>query len=123
MRDIHASYYPREDRNAPAKLAIRCSLQLGVFCLGLLEDRDIGVAVLPEHEEILIRSLGILIRSLGLGFVSRQSECSAQLQVCRCTPCEVTHQVVMVDELLKFCCRPVAVMEHEIGFATQIDGE
>ena len=67
MRGYSRQLYPREDRNAPAKLAIRCSLQLGVFRLGFLEDRDVGVGVFPESKEILIRSLG-------LGFVSRQSE-------------------------------------------------
>jgi hypothetical protein len=33
---------------------IRRSLQLGVFRLGLLEDRDVGVGVFPEGEEILV---------------------------------------------------------------------
>ena len=31
------------------------SLQLGVFRLGLLEDRDVGVGVFPQRQEILIR--------------------------------------------------------------------
>jgi hypothetical protein len=38
----------------PAKLAIRCSLQFGVFRLGFPEDRDVGVGVFPESKEILI---------------------------------------------------------------------
>jgi hypothetical protein len=57
-------------RSAPARHVIRRSLQLGVFRLGLLEDRDIGVGVLPEGEEILVGSLC-------LGLISRQSERSA----------------------------------------------
>ncbi len=52
------------------KLVIRRSLQLGVFRLRLLEDRDVGVGVFPESEEILVGSLC-------LGLVSRQSERSA----------------------------------------------
>jgi hypothetical protein len=38
----------------PAQLVIRRSLQIDVFSLGLLEDGDVGVGVLPESEEILI---------------------------------------------------------------------
>ena len=40
------------------------SLQLGVFRLGLLENRDVGVGVLPEREESMIRtfSLGVVSR-------------------------------------------------------------
>jgi len=48
----------------------RRSLQLGVFRLGLLEDRDVGVGVFPEGEEILVSSLC-------LALISRQSERSA----------------------------------------------
>src|SRR4051794_22513009 len=33
--------------------AVRYLLQPGVFCLGLLEDRDVGVGALPESEEFL----------------------------------------------------------------------
>ena len=29
-------------------------LELGVLCLGLLQDRDVGVGVFPECEEILV---------------------------------------------------------------------
>jgi hypothetical protein len=46
------------------------SLQLSVFRLGLLENRDIGVGVFPEGEKILVRSLR-------LGLISRQSQRSA----------------------------------------------
>lgn len=33
------------------------SLQLGVLRLGLLEYRNVGVGILPERKEILVRSL------------------------------------------------------------------
>jgi len=36
---------------------IRRSLQLGEFRLGLLEDRNVGVGVFPEGEEILVCDL------------------------------------------------------------------
>src|SRR5262245_53765958 len=38
------------------------SMQLGVFRLRLLENRDVGIGVLPEREEILVRSfrLGLI---------------------------------------------------------------
>jgi hypothetical protein len=37
-------------------------------------------------------------------------------------PEEVHHQSSIVGELLKFRCRPIAIVEHEIGFPTQISG-
>jgi hypothetical protein len=46
-------------RSAP-----RCeSLHPGVFHLGLLENRDVGVGVFPEREKILIGSLGLALIS------------------------------------------------------------
>ena len=51
-------------RNTAAKLVIRRSLQLGVFRLGLLEDRNVRVSVFPEGEEILVGGLC-------LGLISR----------------------------------------------------
>src|ERR1017187_10984860 len=38
----------------PRRLVIRRSLQLGVFRLGLLEDRDVLVGVFPKREEVLV---------------------------------------------------------------------
>jgi hypothetical protein len=48
-------------------------VQLGVFRLGLLENRDVGVGVFPKSEEILVGCLC-------LGLISRQGVRSAQLQ-------------------------------------------
>ena len=106
LRDIHASSCPRQDRvpsqakvnhdlsggvgisgctrtlvgaqvrDAPAKLVTGRSLQLGVLRLGLLEDRDVGVGVFPQREEILIGRLG-------LGGVAREYICPSQLKVCQ----------------------------------------
>jgi hypothetical protein len=38
-------------------------LQLGEFDLGLLEDRDVGVGVLPEREETFVRTLRLSVVS------------------------------------------------------------
>ncbi len=37
-----------------ARSAIACSLQLGIFGLGLFENRDAGIGVLPEREERIV---------------------------------------------------------------------
>lgn len=50
----HLQTAPSFRRNAFAKSLIRESWQLGVFLLRLLEDRDVGIAVLPKGEEILL---------------------------------------------------------------------
>ena len=60
-----ARRYPMKGASKSCRL-----LQPGVFRLGLLKDRDIGVGVFPESEEILVGSLGF-------GLISRQSERSA----------------------------------------------
>ena len=73
-----------ESRTEPEKFAAstfahgaRILRQLGVFRLGLRQDRDVGVGVFPQGEEILVGSLR-------LGWISGQRERSAQLQVRQC---------------------------------------
>jgi hypothetical protein len=56
-----------EGQLGEAGMPVRRSLQPGVFRLGLLEDRDVGVGVLPESQEIPIGGLCF-------GRLSRQSE-------------------------------------------------
>jgi hypothetical protein len=41
----------------PGECCLRTLRQLGVFCLRLPENRDVGVRVFPEREEILVGSL------------------------------------------------------------------
>jgi hypothetical protein len=55
---------------------MRTLRQLGVFCLRLPENRDVGVSVIPEREEILVGSLRLVL-------ISGQSERSAGLQMSR----------------------------------------
>ncbi len=57
-----------------AGLRFQRSLQLRVFRLGLLEDRDVGVGVFPEGKEIPVGCLG-------LGRISRQSQRATEFQV------------------------------------------
>jgi hypothetical protein len=54
----------QDNPQRPARRLVFRSLQLGVFCLGLPEDRNIAVRVFPEREEILVGSLC-------LGLISR----------------------------------------------------
>src|SRR5205823_7573988 len=69
------SSLPRDSaQNDPASSSFLRLLQFGVFRLGLLKNRDVGVGVLPERQEILVSSLC-------LGLIAQQSESSAQLQM------------------------------------------
>jgi len=52
---------------ALAQLIFHRSLQSSVFCLSLLEDRDIAIGVFPKGEEIFVGSLC-------LDLISRKSE-------------------------------------------------
>ena len=47
-------------------------MQLGVFCLGLFEDGDVGVSVFPEGEEVLVGGAGfgvIVLKGVSAGQV------------------------------------------------------
>ena len=50
--------------------------QSGVFRLGLREDRKVGIGVLPEIEEVLVSSLCLC-------HIPRQSQGTGQLQACQ----------------------------------------
>src|ERR1700730_8920863 len=69
-------------------------LQPGVLRLRLHQNRNVGVGVFPEREEILVGSLR-------LDLVCRQSESSAQLQVRQCTDGIRAHDATMIEKLLK----------------------
>src|ERR1039458_8243312 len=100
-------------------LAPPALLQLCVLCLGFFQDRYIGIGVSPESEEILIGGAGLIAG----GGVGRGSEgvTASDAEAGQRAPGKVRHQSTMVDELLKFHCRRVTVVEHEISFSTQID--
>ena len=52
--EIHAAQEALEARGEARGL-----FQLCVFRLGLLQDRDVGVGVFPEREEILVGGAGL----------------------------------------------------------------
>src|ERR1017187_287390 len=90
------------------------SLQLRVLRLGFLQDGDIGVGVFPEREEVRIVTLrfgGVALH----GISASESEAGQR------TPRKVHRPSSVGDELLKFRCRSVAVVEHEIAFSPQIN--
>ena len=93
-------------------------LQLRVLGFGLLVDRDVGIGVFPEGEEILIRGAGFVAGDrIGLSFErirARESKASQR------SPGEVGDQSVVVDELLELRCRGLAVVPHEIRLAAHI---
>ena len=69
-------------------------LQPRILCFGLFKDRDIGVRVFPKCQEILIGSLR-------LGLVLRQSEHSTELQVRQCADGVRAYDTAMIENLLK----------------------
>jgi hypothetical protein len=62
----HIHGEPVEESPIPREPTLSLSPQPGVFRVGLLENRDVGVGVLPEREESIVRTFG-------LGIVSRKS--------------------------------------------------
>ena len=89
--------------------------QLSGLCLRFLQDGDVGVGAFPEGEEILIGGAGF--RRVPLPGVS-----TCQAQPGQRTPGKVRHQSSGLDEFLKFRCRSITVVEHEVGFPTQVSG-
>ena len=88
--------------------------QLGVFRFGLLEDRDVGVGVFPEGEEILVGSLC-------LGLFSRHSERSAELQARHCTYGIADNDPAVIKNFLEFRGGFGALAPGQIGRAAHID--
>src|ERR1022692_4799230 len=90
--------------------------QPGGFRFGLLEDRDVGVGVFPEAEEILVGSL-----CLCLGLISRHGERSAELQVCQGADGIADHDPAVIENLLEFRGGFGALVCRQIGQAPHID--
>ena len=90
-------------------------LQLRILRLGFFQNRDVGVGVFPEREEILIGSLGFSGVALhGIG--------SADLEMRECPDGFVEHNSAMVEDFLELGSGFVALMRGQIGFATHVDG-
>ncbi len=62
--------------------------------LGLLQDRNVGVGVFPEDQEILIRAFC-------LGHLAVDRVGSAKLEMGECAQSEVHHDAAMVEKLLE----------------------
>src|SRR5258708_27539111 len=89
MPVIRAQNTPAEARHSVL------SPQLGEFGFGLLKNRDVGVGVLPERQEILVGSLC-------LGLIAQQSESSAQLQMRQSAHRIGANNGAVIENLLKF---------------------
>src|ERR1035437_8882167 len=89
-------------------------LQLRVFRLGLLQDGHVGIGIFPESEEILICDTCF-------GRVALHGVSAGETEASQRAPGKVPHYAAVVDELLKFRYRRVAVAQHKIGFSPQID--
>src|SRR5580692_3296321 len=95
---------------------IKTYRKVGAFYIACEADfstSPVRVGVFPEREEVLIGGAGfdrVALHGGGTG----QAEASQR------APGKIRHQSSVVDELLKFGCRCAAVVQHEIGFATQI---
>jgi hypothetical protein len=79
-----------------------------------MQDGEIGISVFPKRKEILVGSLC-------LGLVSRESARSGELQARQCTPGKGPYPPSVINELLKFGRCRIPVVEDEIGFSAQVD--
>src|SRR5271170_154363 len=91
------------------------SRQLRILSLGLLQDWDVGIGILPQRKKILIGRLCP-------GPVSRQSVCAGQAEMRQRSNGRVHHNPPMVEDLLKLSRGFVAPMRGEICFPTHVNG-
>src|ERR1017187_844373 len=107
---------PRDGRRRKESIATSGGdyLQPGVFRFSLDEDRDVGVGVFPEAEEILVGGLC-------LGLIARHSERSAQLQVRQRADGIADYNAAVIENFLEFRGGFGALVCGQIGLAAQID--
>src|SRR5271166_2952370 len=96
-----------------SRLERRTLLQLRVLGFGLLEDRDVGVGILPEREKVLVRGIGI-------GSVALNGISSSQLQMRQCAYGVADNDPSMIENFLEFLDSFCALMCDQIGLATHI---
>src|ERR1700690_3323112 len=88
-------------------------IQLFVFGPGLLQDRDVGVGIFPDGEEILVRSAG-------RAHISGKSACPRQPEVGQSAERKIHDHPRMVNDLLKFCCSLASLASSQISLSTKI---
>jgi hypothetical protein len=89
-------------------------LQLRVLRLGFFQDRDVGVGVFPQSEEVLVRSASL--RSVALESVG-----ACQTEMRQCAQREVPDDTWMVKELLELRGCGAAVVYHQVGLTAHVD--
>jgi hypothetical protein len=98
-------------------------LQLRVLGLGLLQDGNAGVGILPEREKILVSSErpdtgGICIRTLGT--LRLQNIRAGQAEMCQCSGPAVPNDPAMVQDFLKLRSSRIALSHVQIGRTAQV---
>src|SRR5580700_1552 len=99
------------------------SLQLRVFRLGLFQDRDVGVGVFPESEEIFVGGEGANAGGIGIGTLRSfrlQGVCTRHSQMRQSSGPAVPDDAAVVDDLLKLRGGSAALSGRQIGIATYI---
>src|SRR5450631_95030 len=100
-------------------------LQLRVFCLGFLQDGDVGVGVFPESEEVFVGSErpdagGIGIRSLRGSRL--QGVGTSHPEMCQRSGPAVPHNAAVVEKFLKLGSGSVTLSGCQVCLAVQICG-
>src|SRR5262249_3051708 len=86
-----------------------------VLSLSFFQDRDVGVCVLPNVEEILVGCLCLVL-------ISRQSKRSTELQIRQCTYRIRAHYAPMIKDLLKLGGGFRVLLGGQEGFAAHVRG-
>src|ERR1700694_1100681 len=94
-------------------VSLLSSLQLRVLRLGFLQDRDVGVGVFPEGEEVLIGGAS-------LGGVSLQRVRTSQAEMGQYARREVHNNATVLEQFLKLRGGSGAIVCKQVGAAAKI---
>ena len=90
-------------------------LQLRIFSLGLLQDGDVGVGILPEREELVVSGLRLCT-------VRLQSESPGTTNERESVQRIICHQGAMVDKFLKLRGGFCTVLKKQVRLPSHVRG-
>ena len=90
-------------------------VQLRILCSGLPQDGDVRIGAFPEEEKFLVFLPGAFR-------ISRQHIGASELKACQRRQGAIHRNAGVIQILLKLFCRFLALMQRQVGLATDIHG-
>ena len=78
------------------------SLQFRILCFGFFQDRDVGVRVFPDREEVLVGPLRV-------AYVALKSVCACKTETRESSEREVQRNSAVINQVLELRCCAIAL--------------